>query len=344
MSVQLVNQTTGALSPIAGGTLYADAPVGTIQAYGGSSAPTGWMLCQGQALSRTTYAELFAVIGTSFGSGDGSTTFNIPDLRGEFLRGAGTNSHTGEGNGGAVGEHQASTHHAYAVIDYNNNVTVSKSEDNSLAIINSDGSHATTDNCRYTSTSSWTRLTNDVDPRNFTYSSRPTNTSVNYIIKTTSIALPTDFTDVVGNMISDNITDAITNGDTRAVTSNAVYDLAQEYTYQSYPITGIGGYITFYKHGKFVQVIVELGGSGTMTYEPATGGVTVITNLSDAYLPSHGVQALVLGRSTGAWNDATYYTYSLLITKSTKQVVIRGKSANIANTTYVTGGTFYMTD
>src|SRR6185437_15249275 len=44
--------------------------------------PSGWLLCFGQAISRTTYAALFAAIGTSFGAGDGSTTFNIPDLRG----------------------------------------------------------------------------------------------------------------------------------------------------------------------------------------------------------------------------------------------------------------------
>ena len=94
------------LEPIAGGTLYADNPIGTILAFGGSDIPTGWHLCDGTAVSRTTYAELFSVIGTSFGTGDGSTTFNLPDLRGEFLRGAGTNSHTNNDNGGAVGAHQ----------------------------------------------------------------------------------------------------------------------------------------------------------------------------------------------------------------------------------------------
>lgn len=51
-------------------------------AYGGTTAPAGWLFCFGQALSRTTYALLFAVISTSFGAGDNSTTFNLPDLRG----------------------------------------------------------------------------------------------------------------------------------------------------------------------------------------------------------------------------------------------------------------------
>lgn len=62
-------------------------PVGALQAYAGSSAPTGWLLCYGQAISRTIYAALFAAISTTYGSGDGSTTFNVPDLRGRALFG-----------------------------------------------------------------------------------------------------------------------------------------------------------------------------------------------------------------------------------------------------------------
>ena len=62
-------------------------PIGAILAYSGASAPTGWVLCDGAAISRTTYATLFANIGTNFGAGDGSTTFNVPDLRGRVLVG-----------------------------------------------------------------------------------------------------------------------------------------------------------------------------------------------------------------------------------------------------------------
>lgn len=65
------------------------APSGTIAAFAGSAAPSGWLLCQGQAVSRTTYATLFGVIGTTYGAGDGSTTFNLPDGRGRSLIGAG---------------------------------------------------------------------------------------------------------------------------------------------------------------------------------------------------------------------------------------------------------------
>lgn len=70
-------------------TAYVDTaiPAGVILPYGGSSAPTGYALCFGQALSRTTFAALFAAIGTAYGIGDGSTTFNVPDLRGRVPAG-----------------------------------------------------------------------------------------------------------------------------------------------------------------------------------------------------------------------------------------------------------------
>jgi hypothetical protein len=73
-------------------------PPAAVLPYAGASAPEGWLICNGSAVSRTTYAALFAAIGTSHGSGDGSTTFNLPDYRWTFLRGAGSNiSVTGSG-------------------------------------------------------------------------------------------------------------------------------------------------------------------------------------------------------------------------------------------------------
>lgn len=67
-------------------------PIGSIVSYGGTNTPTNWLLCDGSAVSRTTYATLFAVIGTSYGSGDGSTTFNLPDLRGRVPVGKSTDT------------------------------------------------------------------------------------------------------------------------------------------------------------------------------------------------------------------------------------------------------------
>lgn len=69
---------------------FADAtasPAGMVVPFARTTAPAGWLKCNGVAVSRTTYARLFAAIGTTFGSGDGSTTFNLPELRGEFVRG-----------------------------------------------------------------------------------------------------------------------------------------------------------------------------------------------------------------------------------------------------------------
>jgi microcystin-dependent protein len=65
-------------------------PAGIVSPYAGSSAPTGWLLCDGSAVSRSTYSALFSVTSTTYGVGDGSTTFNLPDLRSRIPVGAGT--------------------------------------------------------------------------------------------------------------------------------------------------------------------------------------------------------------------------------------------------------------
>lgn len=65
---------------------------GTILPTVATSAPSGWLLCDGSAVSRTDYSNLFNLVGTTFGSGNGSTTFNVPDLRGRSIIGVGTGS------------------------------------------------------------------------------------------------------------------------------------------------------------------------------------------------------------------------------------------------------------
>ena len=67
---------------------------GIIEMFAGSTAPTGWLICDGSAVSRTTYATLFAVVGTTYGTGDGSTTFNLPDMRGRVAVGVGNGTAT----------------------------------------------------------------------------------------------------------------------------------------------------------------------------------------------------------------------------------------------------------
>jgi microcystin-dependent protein len=85
-----------------GGTVISALPAGSMQMYAGTAtqtvsvgvvtttAPSGWLLANGDAISRTTYSSLFSSIGTTYGTGDGSTTFNLPDLRGRLPMGAGT--------------------------------------------------------------------------------------------------------------------------------------------------------------------------------------------------------------------------------------------------------------
>ena len=68
-------------------TLFNFVPSGTILPFGGVTAPAGWLLCDGSAVSRAVYANLYSAIGGVWGSGDGSSTFHLPDLRGRFIRG-----------------------------------------------------------------------------------------------------------------------------------------------------------------------------------------------------------------------------------------------------------------
>ena len=70
-------------------------PAGAVQAFAMNSAPTGWLAADGTAVSRSTYADLFTAIGTTYGVGDGSTTFALPDLRGIFVRGSGEQTISG---------------------------------------------------------------------------------------------------------------------------------------------------------------------------------------------------------------------------------------------------------
>lgn len=142
----LVNQTTGGTlsvyidngsgSPAGGGiippfasplTIFSDGtnvinagdvtPPGQIISFGGTSAPLGYLPCDGAAYSRAGYARLFAAISTTWGAGNGSTTFNVPDLRGYFMRGAGTNSDGTVGTG--VGSKQSDLvgTHSHTVTD-----------------------------------------------------------------------------------------------------------------------------------------------------------------------------------------------------------------------------------
>jgi microcystin-dependent protein len=96
---------------LASGAVPEGVPTGTVVAFAASSPPSGWLVCNGAAVSRTTYAALFGVLGTTYGAGDGSTTFNLPDLRGEFVRGLDLGR--GVDSGRVLGSAQASQNLAH---------------------------------------------------------------------------------------------------------------------------------------------------------------------------------------------------------------------------------------
>ena len=75
--------------------------VGAIKPWGKSTAPAGYVLCDGTAISRTTYADLFAIIASTYGAGNGSTTFNVPDLQGKMPQGYDGSTYNMAGTGGA---------------------------------------------------------------------------------------------------------------------------------------------------------------------------------------------------------------------------------------------------
>ena len=114
----------------------ASSPPGMVAHFARSSAPTGWIKANGAAVSRATYAALFSAIGTTFGSGDGSTTFNLPDLRAEFIRGwdDGRGVDQSRGFGSYQGDENKS---------HNHTATTSESGSHSHAItVNASGSHS----------------------------------------------------------------------------------------------------------------------------------------------------------------------------------------------------------
>ncbi len=140
-------------------------PSGAILMWPAVFAPNGWLECDGAAISRSVYSELFGVIGTEFGAGNGSTTFNLPDLRGEFIRGwdhgRGVDSgrEMGEGQGDAFKSH---SHDYLGAGDYKGGVR------NLFTKIGSQNAYARRDDLLYATGGTETR---------------PRNVALMYIIK-----------------------------------------------------------------------------------------------------------------------------------------------------------------
>ena len=104
--------------------------VGAIKPWTKTTAPDGYLLCDGSAVSRTTYADLFDVIGTTYGAGDSSTTFNVPQLQGKMPQGYDGNTYNLAGTGGANTVTVSVTNNQAASSTSNQSVTVTGSISN----------------------------------------------------------------------------------------------------------------------------------------------------------------------------------------------------------------------
>lgn len=130
---------TDAVSTAIGGV--SAIPSGAVMPFAMSTAPSGWLKCNGAEVSRTTYAALFAAIGTTFGAGDGSTTFALPDMRGEFARG--WDDGRGVDSGRAFGSSQADELKAHRHSYNTNGGTAGGGGDNGLARVGGSAGSAT---------------------------------------------------------------------------------------------------------------------------------------------------------------------------------------------------------
>ena len=161
-------------------------PTGTIIHFFGESAPEGYLACDGTTYNKVDYpalsTHLLALTNHSAYEVSGDTTkFKVPDLRGEFLRGTGTNSRTNMGSGAAVGTHQDGTAHRYFGLDTGNNIYWEHISNNTYReAINKDT------NIKFADANSgrWIGAQTGSGGNYTHYTARPTNTSVLYCIKT----------------------------------------------------------------------------------------------------------------------------------------------------------------
>ncbi len=206
MSVNKYNPTSGRLEPIAGGTLYADAPIGAVIYTYETEERDDWLFVRGQTLSREEYSGLFnwavsrnlvettAGDGKPFGLGDGSTTFTLPNLNGEFVRVTGTNSHTDQGDGGTIGQHQDATEQP----NFSGNNGSFYFDPSFSGNTKNPDKTASGNSYQYfanASTGSQTIVKS--------FSTRPTNTSLNAMIKAKQTPVPADFISEVDAVTAD---------------------------------------------------------------------------------------------------------------------------------------------
>ena len=166
-------------------------PIGTVISVMGKQAPHNYLVCDGTVYNIADYPELAAYFAGQFNAsnffgGNGTTTFAVPDLRGEFLRGTGTNSHADQGSGAAVGVHQDSTEISNIFYDTSNNLVAPKITQSTYEWYiakNADAGKVAVNTFKYNTSSG-----NETSVSGSAYNLvRPTNTSVLYCIATKNI-------------------------------------------------------------------------------------------------------------------------------------------------------------
>jgi microcystin-dependent protein len=199
MSVNVYNKTEDTLIPVAGGTIYADNPIGSIVPYGGSQVPAGWLICDGRSLSKNDYFDLFKVIGYNYGGSD--STFNVPDLREATTKGVGLSGKSDnhyDADGIALGEFiddrfQGHEHDAY--------------KNRTNAVFTTAGGTGM-DNLILSTTKAVVTDGTNGTPR-IGATTEVKAVGVNYIIKVKHTPIPADFMDAVDETVDDAITEKL---------------------------------------------------------------------------------------------------------------------------------------
>ena len=160
-------------------------PVGTIINFFGESAPDGYLDCDGTAYNIADYPTLAAHLlsftdPTPYEVDGDDTKFKVPDLRGEFLRGSGTNSHTNQGSGANVGVHQDGTELPDIGTETNGNIVLKRGGGYGFYALNKDSYVGDSNNNKRSATTTQTSMG---DSQNIAFTIRPTNTSILYCIK-----------------------------------------------------------------------------------------------------------------------------------------------------------------